>query len=73
MLALRKQLSKQRIVMEIKTTDGKYIINIDATTINDTLDGIVSALLLEGYPANVIHDGLIGKVDSMESEFSIGD
>ena len=58
--------------MEIKTTDGKYTINIDATNINDTLDGIMSALLLEGYPVNVIHEGLIGKVDSMESEFNIG-
>ena len=59
--------------MEIKISNNKYTINIEATNINDTLDGIVSALLLEGYPANVIHDGLIGKIDSMESEFSIGD
>ena len=59
--------------MEIKTTNNKYTINIDVANINDTLDGIVSALLLEGYPANVIHDGLIGKVDSMESEFNVGD
>ena len=59
--------------MEIKTSNNKYTLTIDTTNINDTLDGIVSALLLEGYPANVIHDGLIGKVDSMESEFNIGD
>ena len=59
--------------MEIKTSNNKYTLTIDAANINDTLDGIVSALLLEGYPANVIHDGLIGKVDSMESEFNIGD
>ena len=59
--------------MEIKTSNNKYTLTIDTTNINDTLDGIVSALLLEGYPANVIHDGLIGKVDSMESEFNVGE
>lgn len=57
--------------MEIRITNRKYSISIeDESDINDTLDGIVAALQLEGFMVKTIYKGLLGKAESMANEFN---
>ena len=62
--------------MEIKISKSKFAITIEEeANINDTLDGIVAALKLEGFMDKTIYEGLKGKAESMDNEygFSEGD
>ena len=55
--------------MEIITSTTKYSIVIDeGADINDTLDGIVAALQLEGFSSPTIYQALVGKAESMDME-----
>ena len=56
--------------MEIKISNKKYSVAIDdESNINEMMDGIVAALILEGFAVKTIYKGLIGKVESMEQEY----
>ena len=60
--------------MEIRISNAKYSIIIDEeSNISDTLDGIVAALQLEGFPSQVIYRGLSGKAESMVSEYGLSE
>ena len=56
--------------MEIKISNKKYSVAIDdESNINEMMDGIVAALILEGFAVETIYEGLIGKAESMEQEY----
>ena len=41
------------------------------SNINDTLDAIVCALILEGWHVETIRKALLGKAESMYNEFNL--
>lgn len=60
--------------MEIKISNKKYSVAIDdESNINEMMDGIVAALILEGFTVGTIYEGLIGKAESMEIEYGLKD
>jgi hypothetical protein len=58
--------------MEIRTSNNSYI-GSESHDINDAMDAIVCALILEGYHINTIRDALINKAEVMIEEFSINE
>ncbi len=57
--------------MEIRTTNNSYIGTSEDGNINDAMDAIVCALILEGYHVNTIRDALLGKAETMVEEFNL--
>ena len=58
--------------MEIKISNKKYSVAIDdESNINEMMDGIVAALILEGFAVETINEGMIGKAESMEQEYGL--
>ena len=57
--------------MEIRTTNNSYIGTNEDGNINEAMDVIVCALILEGYHVNTIHDALLGKAEAMVKEFNL--
>ena len=55
--------------MEIRTSNNSYI-GSKSHDINDAMDAIVCALILEGHHINTIRDALINKAEVMIEEFS---
>ena len=55
--------------MEIRTSNNSYI-GSESHDINDAMDAIVCALILEGHHINTIRDALINKAEVMIEEFS---
>ena len=55
--------------MEIRTNKNSFLSVDEDGDINEALDVIVCAMILEGWNVNTIHDALIGKAESMEKEF----
>ena len=55
--------------MEIRTSNNSYI-GSESQDINDAMDAIVCALILEGHHINTIRDALINKAEVMIEEFS---
>jgi len=62
---------KKQSDMEIRTTNDSYVGVVPGTDINDTMDAIVCALILEGWHVQPIHDALIGKAEAMVEEFNL--
>ena len=58
--------------MEIRTSNNSYI-GSESHDINDAMDAIVCALILEGHHINTIRDALINKAEVMIEEFSINE
>jgi len=56
--------------MEIRTTNNSYI-GSESHDINDTMDAIVCALILEGHHVNTIREALINKAEAMVNEFNL--
>lgn len=57
--------------MEIRTSNSSYLGTSEDHDINDTMDAIVCALILEGYSVNSIRKALIDKAEVMITEFNI--
>ena len=58
--------------MEIKISNKKYSVTIDdESNINEMMDGIVAALILEEFAVGTIYEGLIGKAESMEQKYGL--
>ena len=58
--------------MEIRTSKNSYLTtDSDNSDINDTIDIMVCALILEGWHVETIHDALIGKAEAMVQEFNL--
>lgn len=56
--------------MEIRTSNNSYL-GSDSRDINEIMDTIVCALILEGYHVSTIRDALLGKAEAMAQEFNI--
>ena len=57
--------------MEIKTSNNSYIGVGESNDINDTMDAIVCALILEGHHVSTIRAALLGKAEAMIQEFDL--
>ena len=57
--------------MEIRTSNNSYIGVGDDHDINDAMDAIVCALILEGHHVNTIREALINKAEAMVNEFNL--
>ena len=58
--------------MEIRTSNNSYISS-ESHDINDAMDAIVCALILEGFHVKTIRESLINKAEVMIEEFSINE
>jgi hypothetical protein len=58
--------------MEIRTSNNSYI-GSESHDINDAMDAIVCALILEGHHVKTIRDALINKAEVMIEEFSFNE
>lgn len=60
--------------MEIRISNKKHSVTIDdEISIHEMMDGIVAALILEGFTVGTIYEGFIGKAESMEQEYGLKD
>lgn len=57
--------------MEIRTSNNSYVGFGESNDINDTMDAIVCALILEGYHVSTIRKALLGKAEAMIQEFDL--
>lgn len=57
--------------MEIRTIHRSYLCAEEDSNINEAMDVIVCALILEGYHVKTIHEALLGKAESMIQEFNL--
>jgi len=57
--------------MEIRTTNDSYVGVVPGTDINDTMDAIVCAMILEGWNVQTIREALLGKAEAMVTEFNL--
>ena len=57
--------------MEIITNKNSHLSIDENSNINDTLDAIVCALILEGWHVETIRKALLGKAESMYNEFNL--
>ena len=57
--------------MEIRTINNSYIGTNKDGNINDAMDAIVCALLLEGYHVNTIRNAMMNKAEAMVEEFNL--
>ena len=56
--------------MEIRTSNNSYL-GSESHDINDVMDAIVCALILEGHHVKTIREALIDKAEAMVTEFNI--
>ncbi|MCR5578613.1 MAG: hypothetical protein K6F74_05305 [Prevotella sp.] len=57
--------------MEIRTANKWNLSTDEDCNINETMDAIVCALILEGYHVDIIRGALLGKAEEMVQEFNI--
>ena len=56
--------------MEIRTTNNSYV-GSESHDINDEMDAIVCAMILEGWNVQTIREALLGKAEAMVTEFNL--
>ena len=59
-----------RVIMEIRTSNNSYL-GSESHDINDAMDAIVCALILDGHNVNTIREALLGKAEEMVTEFNL--